>query len=454
MTDVSTILNTIASFVWGWPLMVLLIGTGVLFTVLLRGLQFRLLPHALWLAFFKRKEATGEGDISNFQALMTALAATVGTGNIVGVATAITIGGPGAMFWLWLTGMVGMVTKYAEALLAVKYRVTTPNGQKAGGPMYYIEHGLHQKWLAILFACFTILASFGIGNMNQGNAVANALKATYSIDPNTTGIVLTVCTGLVLLFGIKGIARFTSVLVPFMIICYLIITMGVLICNASAIPSVIALILKHAFKPTAAIGGFAGAMLSQTIRVGLARGLFSNESGLGSAPIAAAAAKTNCPVTQALVSMTQTFIDTILVCSMTGLVILTSGVWTQTASNGMGLNSSILSAAAFSTTYGQWGGQFSALAISLFAWSTLISWGYYGEKALQYLAGDKSIPLYRAIFVLFVYVGCVLKLETVWTLSDIFNGLMALPNLIALLYLSPVVISETKAYIARRKTAA
>ncbi len=434
--------------------MVLLIGTGVLFTFLLRGLQFTLLPHALYLAFIKRKEASDDGDISHFQALMTALAATVGTGNIVGVATAIAIGGPGAMFWLWLTGLVGMVTKYSEALLAVKYRVTTADGKKAGGPMYYIERGMKQKWLAILFACFTVVASFGIGNMTQANAVAEALKNTYNIDPNMTGIVLTLSSGLVLLFGIKGIGRFTSVLVPFMIIFYLVISLGVLICNASAIPAVFSLIMKYAFTPIAATGGFAGAMLSQTIRMGLARGLFSNESGLGSAPIAAAAAKTNCPVTQALVSMTQTFIDTIIVCSLTGLVILTSGAWTQTGPDGAGLSGALLSSTAFSATYGSWGAQGSSLALILFAWSTLIGWGYYGEKALQYLAGDKSIPFYRGVFVLFVYIGSVMELKTAWTLSDIFNGLMAIPNLIALLCLSPIVVSETKAYIARRKAAA
>jgi alanine or glycine:cation symporter, AGCS family len=450
MSDVSTILNAVCSFVWGWPLMVLLIGTGVLFTFLLRGLQFTLLPHALWLAFIKRKETTGEGDISHFQALMTALAATVGTGNIVGVATAIAIGGPGAMFWLWLTGLVGMVTKYAEALLAVKYRVTAANGQMAGGPMYYIERGLKQKWLAVVFACLTVVASFGIGNMTQANAVAEALKNTYSIAPNTTGIVLTICSGLVLLFGIKGIARFSSFLVPFMIVFYLIISIGALICNAAAIPSVLALIMKYAFTPIAATGGFAGAMLSQTIRVGLARGLFSNESGLGSAPIAAAAAKTNCPVTQALVSMTQTFIDTLVVCSMTGFVILTSGAWTQTGPDGAGLSGALLSSTAFTATYGEWGGKGASLALILFAWSTLIGWGYYGEKALQYLVGDKSIPFYRAVFVGFVYIGCVMELKTAWTLSDIFNGLMAVPNLIALLCLSPIVVNETRSYLAKR----
>ena len=446
-------LNAISGFVWGWPLMILLIGTGTWFTFLLRGLQFTLLPHALWLAFVKRREATGEGDISHFQALMTALAATVGTGNIVGVATAIAVGGPGAVFWLWLTGLVGMVTKYAEALLAVKFRITAENGKMAGGPMYYIERGLGLKWMAVLFACLTVVASFGIGNMTQANAVADGLHATYGIDTHVTGIVLTVLTGLVLLFGIKGIGRFTSVLVPFMIIFYLVITTGVLLVNAKAIPSVIVLIMQHAFTPTAATGGFAGAMLSQTIRVGLARGLFSNESGLGSAPIAAAAARTSHPVVQALVSMTQTFIDTIIVCSMTALVILTSGAWTQTGPDGAGMTGALLSSTAFCSTYGPLGGQFSTIALVLFAWSTLIGWGYYGEKALQYLVGVKAIPIYRTVFVGVVYVGCVAHLETCWTLSDIFNGLMALPNLIALLVLSPLVAAETKAYIDARANA-
>jgi len=444
-------LNAISGFVWGWPLMLLLIGTGTWFTFLLGGLQFRLLPHALWLGFIKRREAGSEGDISHFQALMTAMAATVGTGNIVGVATAIAVGGPGAVFWLWLTGLVGMVTKYAEALLAVKFRIVAANGTMAGGPMYYIERGLGQKWLAVLFACLTVVASFGIGNMTQANAVADGLHTTYGIDPRDTGAVLTVLSGLVLLFGIKGIARVTSVLVPFMIVFYLVITIGVLALNGRAIPSVLLQILHHAFTPTAAAGGFAGAALSQTIRVGLARGLFSNESGLGSAPIAAAAARTNHPVVQALVSMTQTFIDTIIVCSMTALVILTSGAWTQTGPDGAGMTGALLSSTAFCTAYGRWGGQLATIALVLFAWSTLIGWGYYGEKALQYLAGEKAIPVYRTIFVGVVYLGCVTRLETCWTLSDIFNGLMALPNLVALLGLSPVVAAETRAYLEARK---
>jgi AGCS family alanine or glycine:cation symporter len=443
-------LNAISGYVWGWPLMILLIGTGTWFTFLLRGLQFRLLPHALWLAFVKRRESTGEGDISHFQALMTAMAATVGTGNIVGVATAIAVGGPGAVFWLWLTGLVGMVTKYAEALLAVKFRVVAANGTMAGGPMYYIERGLNQKGLAILFACLTVLASFGIGNMTQANAVAGGLNASFGINPRDTGVVLTLLSGLVLLFGIKGIGRVTSVLVPFMIVFYLVITGGVLLANLAAVPGVFKLILAHAFTPTAATGGFAGAVLVQTIRVGLARGLFSNESGLGSAPIAAAAARTDHPVIQALVSMTQTFIDTIIVCSMTALVILTSGAWTQTGPDGAGMTGALLSSTAFASTYGVWGGRFATLALVLFAWSTLIGWGYYGEKALQYLIGDKAIPAYRTIFVSVVYLGCVTRLETCWTLADIFNGLMALPNLIALLCLSPIVAAETRAYLKKK----
>lgn len=444
-------LNALSALVWGWPLMILLIGTGTWYTFLLRGLQFTMLPHALWLGFVKRREATGEGDISHFQALMTALAATVGTGNIVGVATAIAVGGPGAVFWLWLTGLVGMVTKYSEALLAVKFRIVAENSKMAGGPMYYIERGLGQKWMAVLFACLTVVASFGIGNMTQANAVADGLYSTFGVDTHVTGAVLTVLSGLVLLFGIKGIGRVTSVLVPFMILFYLAITVGVLAVNAKAIPSVIALILQHAFTSTAAVGGFAGAALSQTIRVGLARGLFSNESGLGSAPIAAAAARTNHPVVQALVSMTQTFIDTIVVCSMTAFVILASGAWTQTGPNGAGMTGALLSSTAFASTYGRWGAQFSTFALVLFAWSTLIGWGYYGEKALQYLVGIKAIPVYRTVFVAVVYVGCVAKLETCWTLSDIFNGLMALPNLVALLCLSPLVAKETRTYIEARK---
>ena len=279
-----SLLDRLNGLVWGWPLMALLIGTGLWFTLLLRGLQFRLLPHALWLAFVKRRENDGPGDISHFQALMTALAATVGTGNIVGVATAIAIGGPGAVFWLWLTGLVGMATKYAECLLAVRFRVTAPDGTMAGGPMHYIERGLGLRWLAVTFACLTVVASFGIGNLTQANAVADGLRASFGFNPRDTGAALTVLSGLVLLFGIKGIARVTSVLVPGMILFYLAVTLGALCVNAHAIPDVLALILRNAFTRAAAVGGFAGATVAAAMRIGLARGLFSNESGLGSAP--------------------------------------------------------------------------------------------------------------------------------------------------------------------------
>lgn len=449
--NVQNLLDKTAGIVWGWPLMILLIGTGVWLTFLLRGIQLRLLPHALWLAFVKRRETEGQGDISHFQALMTALASTVGTGNIVGVATAIAIGGPGAVFWLWLTGIVGMATKYAEALLAVKFRITTSNGTMAGGPMYYIERGLGLKWLAAIFAAFTVLASFGIGNLAQANAVADGMRISFGLNPSHIGIILTLLSGLVLIFGIKGIARATSVLVPVMIIFYLAIAFGALLVHARAIPSIIALIIRHAFTPTAPVGGFAGATVVAAMRVGLARGLFSNESGLGSSPIAAAAAHTKHPVTQALVSMTQTFIDTLVVCTATALVILASGAWTLTTSDGAGLTGAALSATALSSVYGAWGGKFSSIALALFAWSTIIGWAYYGEKACQYLAGEIIIPVYRVFFVAAVYFGCVMRLETCWTLSDIFNGLMAFPNLLALVCLTGIVVSETREYFADKK---
>ena len=324
------ILGKANSIIWGPPMLILLVGTGVYYTFLLRGLQFRTLGHSLWLAFFKRSEESSDapGDISHFQALMTALAATVGTGNIAGVATAIAAGGPGALFWMWITGLFGMATKYAEAVLAVKYRVTDARGRMSGGPMYYLERGLGWKPLGILFAIFGAVAAFGIGNMVQSNSVAHALRtAPFDVSPTTTGIVLTIATGLVLLGGIRGIARVTSVLVPGMIVLYMAGAIAALLLNWREIPGVVGLVLSDAFHPSAAIGGFMGATLRETIRFGVARGVFSNESGLGSSPIAAAAARTRDPVVQALVSMTQTFIDTIVVCSMTGFVIISSGAW-------------------------------------------------------------------------------------------------------------------------------
>lgn len=441
-TDIQSVLNSISDFVWGPPLLILLVGTGIYLTILLRGLQFRKLFHSLWLALVKRKEdGENPGDISHFQALMTALAATVGTGNIAGVATAIAIGGPGALFWMWITGLVGMATKYAEAVLAVKFRVIDEKGQMSGGPMYYISKGLNLKWLGALFAIFASVAAFGIGNMVQSNSVADAINHSFNIPVEYTGIALAVLTGLVIIGGIKSIGRVTQVLVPSMVVFYMIAALVVVFIHIEAVPNVIYLVIVEAFTPTAASGGFAGATVMLTIRMGVARGVFSNESGLGSAPIAAAAAQTKHPVTQALVSMTQTFIDTIVVCSFTGFAILVSGVM-ETGATGVPLTSM-----AFETALpGEWGGIIVSLGIIFFAYSTILGWCYYGEKSIEYLLGIKSVMPYRLLFVIAVFVGAIVKLDFVWTFADIMNGLMALPNLIGLLGLGGIVAVETKNY--------
>lgn len=330
MENVLNLVNTIGGFVWGPPLLILLVGTGLYLTLILRGLQFRRLGYSLWLAFIKRRESSDDpGDISHFQALMTALSATVGTGNIAGVATAIAIGGPGALVWMWITGLVGMATKYSEALLAVKYRIKDANGNMSGGPMYYIERGLGWRWMGLIFAFFTAVAAFGIGNMVQSNSVADALNATFNVPHAVTGIVLVIATMAVILGGITSIGRVTGVLVPVMIGFYIAGSLIILFLNAGAVPAAFGLIFREAFSPTAATGGFIGATIMLTIRMGVSRGVFSNESGLGSSPIAAAAAKTHHPVSQALVSMTQTFIDTLVVCTMTGLVLVVTGVWSN-----------------------------------------------------------------------------------------------------------------------------
>ena len=444
------ILGKANSIIWGPPMLILLVGTGVYYTYLLRGLQFRSLGHSLRLAFFKRSEGSSDapGDISHFQALMTALAATVGTGNIAGVATAIAAGGPGALFWMWITGLFGMATKYAEAVLAVKYRVTDARGRMSGGPMYYLERGLGWKPLGILFAIFGAVAAFGIGNMVQSNSVAHALRtAPFDVSPMTTGIVLTIATGLVLLGGIRGIARVTSILVPGMIVVYMAGAIAVLLLNWREIPGVVGLVLSDAFTPSAAIGGFMGATLRETIRFGVARGVFSNESGLGSSPIAAAAARTRDPVVQALVSMTQTFIDTIIVCSMTGFVIISSGAWTE------GLTGAALTTSAFNIGLpGNSGGVIVAVGLVLFAYSTVLGWSYYGEKCTEYLMGERSIVPYRLLFTLMVGVGAVVKVELVWSFADAMNGLMAIPNLVGLLGLAGIVSMETRRYLDSQRT--
>ena len=434
---------TLSGIVWGAPMLVLLVGTGIYLTIILRGMQFWALPHAMKLIF--HKEHDGEGEISHFAALMTALAATVGIGNIVGVATAITLGGPGAVFWMWMTGLVGMATKYSEAVLAVKYRQRGHHHGYKGGPMYYLKYGLNMPKLGMAFAIFTAIAAFGIGNMTQANAVAQILNSEMAIPTWITGVVLLTLTAVVILGGIKSIGNFTSFLVPFMILIYVSVSLLILAMNLDKLGGAFSLIFYHAFNPIAAGGGFVGATMAAAIRYGVARGVFSNESGLGSAPIAAAAAKTNDPVRQALVSMTQTFIDTLVVCTMTALIILISPFWQQGVSPGM------LTMQSFQLYLGSFGGIVVIISTVLFAYSTILGWSYYGEKAFEYIFGERFIRLYRVLFIAGVMVGSMMKLEFVWNFSDLTNGMMAIPNLIALLLLSKVISSESKRYFESLK---
>jgi AGCS family alanine or glycine:cation symporter len=450
MEQLVALLKQASDFIWGpWLLIPLLLFTGLYLTLRLRGLQFRELYGALYLALVVRKDKGATGDISHFQALMTALAATVGTGNIVGVATAIALGGPGAIFWMWMTGLLGMATKYSEALLSVKFRVTDHRGEQAGGPMYYLSRGVRAqplgKILGWLFAVFAAVAAFGIGNMVQSNSVAQALHESFGVSVLITGIVMAAGAAAVILGGIRSIGRFTSAFVPVMIAVYTAGTLLILLRFAGAIPHALALIFHDAFSGTALSGGFAGAAVAAAIRFGVARGIFSNESGLGSAAIAAAAAQTEEPVRQAMVSMTQTFIDTIVVCSLTALVILTTGAWESSA------NGAPLTQLAFSRGLpGEWGGWLVAISLSMFAFSTILGWSYYGEKSIEYLIGERWIRLYRILFVAAVLFGAIRSLDFVWTLSDVMNGLMALPNLIGLLLLSGVIVSQTRDYFQRR----
>ncbi len=428
-----------ASLMWGPWLLILLLGVGFWLTFLLRGIQFRNLFYALRLAF--SKERAGEGDISHFGALMTAMSATVGMGNIAGVSTAVALGGPGAIFWMWMTGLVGMATKYSESFLAVKYRQTNDQGEISGGPMYYLEHGLGQKWLGICFAVFGALAAFGIGNMIQANTAATAVVESLGTSKFSVGLILSVLTALVIIGGIKRISDVASYFVPFMVAIYFIGAMIVIFSHLSQLGAGIQLIFEHAFTGTAATGGFIGASLVQTIRYGVARGLFSNESGMGSAPIAAAAAKTNQPAKQALVSMSGTFLDTLIVCSLTALALASTGTWVS------GETGVALTMQAFSAGLpGNWGVFIVTLSAVTFAFSTILAWEYYGEKCFEYLFGDKWIHLYRYLWVLFVFVGSLVKLELVWNFSDAMNALMAVPNLIGLVLLSGVLFRETKSY--------
>ena len=448
MQDFVKLLDQISGFVWGPPLLLLLVGTGVYLTVILGLLQFRLLPFALKQTFISHKQHDHDGDVSHFGALMTALSATIGTGNIAGVATAMVAGGPGAVFWMWVTALVGVATKYAESLLAVKYRTTNDKGEMSGGPMYFIELGLGRnwKWLAIAFALFGTLASFGIGSSVQANTVADTIYANFGIDKWQVGVALTLFTAVVVLGGIKSIAQASSVIVPIMAVVYILGGIVIIFQHIDLVGQAFALIISEAFTAQS-VGG---AVLGTAVRYGVARGLFSNEAGLGSAPIAAAAAKTDHPARQALVSMTGTFLDTIVVCSITGLVLAIGYIH---AGDTFGdLKGAALTTLYFNNLMPNVGGFIVSFGIVFFAYSTILGWCYYGEKCAAYLFGDKFVVVYRIIYTATVMLGTVLTLDIVWTFADIFNGLMALPNLIALLLLSKVVVSETRDFIARRKS--
>jgi len=442
--------SSASDFIWGPNLLIpMLLGVGVFRSLRLRGLQFRQLGSALHLAFIVRHEGEGDGEISHFQALMTALAATVGTGNIVGVATAIAAGGPGALFWMWMTGLLGMATKYCEALLAVKYRVTDEAGEQAGGPMYYLSRGIRWRWLGRplggLFALFTALAAFGIGNMVQSNSLADAVNGAFGIPEWLTGLFVATGLALVVLGGVRSIGRVTGVLVPVMVSVYMIACGWVLIVHAAQVPAAVATIVSDAFTGTAAAGGFLGAGIAQAMRFGVARGIFSNESGLGSAGIAAAAAQTREPVRQALVSMTQTFIDTIVVCSFTGIAIVASGVWSS------GMNGAALTQAAFASAFPtSIGYGIVAVCLALFAFSTILGWGYYGGQSVAYLIGHRAVVPYKLLFIGAAFAGSIYSLNFVWVFSDVMNGLMAIPNIIGLVLLSGVAAAETRQYLARQ----
>ncbi len=437
-------LNAIDSFLWGVPLITLLVGTGILLTVRLSLIQVVHLPRALGLIL--KAKNRGAGDISSFKALCVALAATIGTGNIVGVATAVKVGGPGAIFWMWMAAFFGMATKYAEGLLAVKYRVTDERGEIAGGPMYYIRRGMGEKYrpMAGFFAAATVLvAFFGIGTFPQVNAIVDSVELSFGVPRLVTDLALTALIAAITIGGLRSIAEVASRIIPFMAVLYIVICAGIILMHIGEIPAAVALILDSAFTGTAAVGGFAGSTVMMAMQNGIARGVFSNESGLGSAPIAAAAAKTKEPAEQGLISMTGTFIDTIIICSMTGLVLVLTGAWHGDTAG------AAMTGAAFSSLYGSIGGALLTVSLALFAFTTILGWNYYGERAVLYLAGVRAILPYRLVFIALIACGAFLKLEAIWVLADIVNGLMAIPNLIALIALSGIVVHETRHYLEK-----
>ncbi|MFL9777528.1 alanine/glycine:cation symporter family protein [Vibrio cyclitrophicus] len=441
MNHLQATLQTINQFVWGPPLLILLVGTGIYFTFRLGLLQFRHLPTALKMVFSKDK--SGTGDVSSFAALCTALSATIGTGNIVGVATAIKIGGPGALFWMWLAAVFGMATKYAECLLAVKYRRTDSNGEMVGGPMYYLQYGVGSRVLAVMFAVFALgVACFGIGTFPQVNAILDATEISFGASREMSAVVLTILVAVVTLGGIQSIAKVAGKVVPTMAIMYIVACLSVLISNADQLLNAITLVISSAFTNTAATGGFFGASIMLAIQSGIARGVFSNELGLGSAPMAAAAAKTDSCVKQGLISMTGTFFDTIIICTMTGLALILTGAW-QTDLSGAAMTTHAFAVGLNADTLGP---MLVSIGLIFFAFTTILGWNYYGERCVVFLLGTKAVLPYKIIFIALVASGAFLKLDMIWIMADIVNGLMAIPNLIGLILLRNVVIEETKLF--------
>ena len=442
MQQINDFFASVSSFLWGWPMMILLLGTHIFMTIRLRCPQRKLFT-AIRLSIKRDKDASG--DVSQFGALATALAATIGTGNIIGVATAIALGGPGAVFWCWITGVFGIATKYAEGLLAIKYRVQTPTGKMLGGPMYALEKGLGWKTMAILFAIFTMIASFGIGNTVQANAIATIANNTYGISPWIMGAVVCGLTAAVIIGGVKSIAKVCGMLVPFMALFYILGCFYILFVNHNYVWPAISLILKCAFTPEAAGGGFAGSSIMMVARYGLARGLFSNESGLGSAPIVAAAAQTRNPVRQALVSSTGTFWDTVIICALTGIVIVSSIIAYPdiTYHDGAALTKMAFGKIPYV------GEPLLSVGLLTFAFSTILGWSYYGERAVEYLKGKKWSYVYRLLYIVAVYIGSIASLNIVWNIADCMNALMAIPNLLSLLFLNGILVHETRKYLWR-----
>lgn len=448
MEALTQFVSAINDIVWGPPMLVMILGTGLFLQLRLKFRPITKIAAGFAMVWRGRKAAPGApGEITPYAALMTALAATVGTGNIAGVATAIAVGGPGALFWMWVTALVGMATKYSEVLLAVHYRETDDHGEQVGGPMYAIKNGLgrHWRWLGTAFALFGGLAGFGIGNMVQSNSIAGALHAGFGINPWVSGIVMTAFTGFVLIGGVKRIGAVAEKLVPFMCIGYIVASLTVLGIYADQIPAAFSLIFSSAFSPVAASGGFAGAAVMMAMRYGVARGIFSNEAGLGTAGIAQAAGQTRNPVESGLVGMMGTFIDTIIVCTMTGLALIVTGVWDS------GLKGAELTSAGFTAAFPGFGGAFLAVALAIFAYTTILGWAYYGEKCWEYLVGTSVEKPYRVLWTAFVLVGAVMQLDFVWLVADTLNALMAIPNLIALVLLAPVVSRLTQEYFGRER---